>query len=54
MEIIGRDKITQTGNKTSVKIDNSASQVLRWYSTWWGKLVLGLALAYLIYVFGWN
>lgn len=41
MEIIGRDKITQKGNNTTVKIDNRQSKVkTHWHQTWWGVLLL--------------
>ncbi len=59
MEIIGRDKITQSGDKSVVKIDNRQSEkVHHWYQTWWGKTLLALMVAVvagiILYFFGWN
>jgi len=59
MEIIGRDKITQKGDNTTVKIDNKNSKVkVYWHQTWWGVLLLiiigGIAVVLFSYFTGTN
>jgi hypothetical protein len=53
MEIIGRDKITQTGDNSVVKIKNT-EQKERWYQTGWGQIVIFLIGTFLVYSLGWN
>ena len=59
MEIIGRDKITQLGDKTITKIDNrQVNKDGRWYQTWWGILLLtiagGIMVKFFLYFTGIN
>jgi len=59
MEIIGRDKITQKGDNTTVKIDNRQSKIkTHWHQTWWGVLLLiiigGIAIVLFSYFTGTN
>lgn len=59
MEIIGRDKITQSGDKTIAKIDNrQANKNSHWYQTWWGILLLtivgGIIVGLFLYFTGTN
>jgi len=42
MENIGRDKITQSGNGSSIKIDNKTSDMKHWYQKWWGQIFIGV------------
>lgn len=42
MEIIGRDKISQSGNGSSIKIDNGTPDLKCWYQKWWGQVFIGI------------
>ena len=54
MEISGRDKITQSGNKGKIKIDNRQKQ----NSIWPVRLILGILIAVIasgiVYRLGWT
>jgi len=52
MEIIGRDKITQTGNGSVVKINNEKESVkIRWHQTWWGVSLIGFFVGVSVVLF---
>lgn len=44
MENIGRDKVVQTGDQSSVKIDNHQAQEKKWYQTGLGQIVIGIVV----------
>lgn len=54
MEIIGRDKISQSGSSEKVRIDNRQNQSNNWVN----QLILGVFIsviaAGIIYWFGWK
>lgn len=54
MDTVGRDKISQIGNKNKMKIDNRQNK----HNSWLYNLILGILIAVIaagiIYWIGWN
>lgn len=48
MKIIGRDKITQSGDNSNLQIDNKEDKV-SWHNTWWGRIFIGVAIGVILY-----
>ena len=57
LEIIGRDKIEQHGEKSKASIENKQEKEGFWSKFFWKfivVIVVGLLIAYLVFKFGWN
>lgn len=45
MELVGRDKIVQNGNNSSIKVDNKkVIDPKRWYQTTIGQISIGIII----------
>jgi len=54
MEIIGRDKISQYGDKSKLKIGNRQDQNIGLFSTLLITIIAGVIVAGIVYWFNWN
>lgn len=54
MEIVGRDKISQSGTNSKLKIDNRQNQKGTWLTPLILTIIGGVIVAGIVYWIGWN